>query len=329
MYKKIDSTLRGNLREEIEELLALGDWDLALVAPAFPQAGRTTVAGYQLVDGVPVSLTPYGEEAGAPVTESHLPTLLGGSLIPFPVVAKGWAAIAGQLAASEGKIVVVDAARKADLVAVAEAIRHSPQRILPVGSAGLASALQTQWLVRPGRGVSLAKHRPVLVINGSVNPVSLEQIDRLDCRVLQLDVQRVLLADFDPEEVARRVLQQIFAGQDVAITTARSPSQVAKALELGRELGMDALGVGNQLCEALGAVVSKLIGKGDLGGMVLMGGQTANAICQQIGWLRIVDEVLPAIPLGVAGGLRVVTKSGGFGNPDALSGILRFLKELA
>ncbi|HEY9764914.1 MAG TPA: four-carbon acid sugar kinase family protein, partial [Chroococcales cyanobacterium] len=286
-YKKVDSTLRGNLRAEIEETLAAAEEELAVVAPAFPQADRTTVGGVQLVGGVPVSLTPYGEEVGSPAQESHLPTLLDGDLVDFRTVAKGPAFIAAAIAACKKRVLVADASRPKDLSAIAEAIRLSPRKILPVGSAGLALALQTRWLIQSARPISLAKGKPVVILNGSANPVSLGQLDRLNCRVLQVDVHRVLLADFDPEEFARRALQQILAGLDVAVTTVRNPLQVTMALKLGHELGMDALGVGDMLSSALGAIAKRLHGV-ELGGMVLMGGQTAFAACEQIGWLRIV-----------------------------------------
>ena len=54
IYKKIDSTLRGHLGFEIDLVSDRMDFDLAVCAPAFPEMGRTTVGGYQLLHGVPV-----------------------------------------------------------------------------------------------------------------------------------------------------------------------------------------------------------------------------------------------------------------------------------
>jgi uncharacterized protein YgbK (DUF1537 family) len=285
------------------------------------------VVGIQLLSGVPVSLTPLGEDALSPVLESHIPSLLNASALDYRNVAEGWAEVAGAIAATDAKVLVVDAARTKDLEAITEAIRHSPRRILPVGSAGLAAAMQTKWLMQSLHPVRLAKGRPVLVVNGSVHPASLAQVDRLSCRVLELDLQRVLLADFNPDEMARRALQQLFAGQDVAIATARSPFQAVKALELGRELGMDGLGVADQLTKALEAIAQRLLHQTPLGGIVLVGGQTAQAVCQHLGGIRILEEVLPSMPLGVSGGFRVVTKPGNLGRADVLNSVIRYLKE--
>lgn len=54
IYKKIDSTLRGNVGFEIDLVSERMGFGLAVCAPAFPEMGRTTVGGYQLLHGVPV-----------------------------------------------------------------------------------------------------------------------------------------------------------------------------------------------------------------------------------------------------------------------------------
>ena len=75
LYKKIDSTLRGHVGFEIELVCGLMDCGLAVCAPAFPELGRTTVGGYQLLDGVPVR---GADMAGPDVPPDHalIPDLL-------------------------------------------------------------------------------------------------------------------------------------------------------------------------------------------------------------------------------------------------------------
>jgi uncharacterized protein YgbK (DUF1537 family) len=59
--------------------------------------------------------------------------------------------------------------------------------------------------------------------------------------------------------------------------------------------------------------------------LVLSGGDTASAVCRAIGVQRIelCDEIVPGVPRGILrggdfDGLSVATKSGGFGERDAL-----------
>ncbi|HEY9854570.1 MAG TPA: four-carbon acid sugar kinase family protein, partial [Stenomitos sp.] len=317
---------------------------LAVVAPAFPAAGRTTLGGYQLVNGVPVSLTSYGQDPLYPVTESHIPTLLAESgdrvgLVDWRTVSAGPEAIAAEFYAMlerEVRTVVVDAVQPADLVAVAAAIRRAPYRILPAGSAGLAAALcETRPSVplfaaaEAPKGRLLGKLPPVFIVNGSANPVSLAQLQALDAdvRKVVVDVRQLLLTDDEElERVARQVLQGLLAGKDVLLTTAVSPEQVRRDQELGTELGLSPFQVGHHLSEVTGRLVKRVVEQGELTHLVLVGGETAASVCAQLPGdrLEILHEVLPAIPCSQLVGtpLRIVTKSGGFGAPEALREIV-------
>ena len=65
-------------------------------------------------------------------------------------------------------------------------------------------------------------------------------------------------------------------------------------------------------------------------GMVLTGGATAEAILDRLGLatLRVLGEALPGMPLCDAGDKVVVTKSGGFGEADALLRLAGLTAEL-
>src|SRR5215212_3402647 len=76
VYKKLDSTLRGPVAAELAATLEATGRDRAVVAPAFPAAGRTTVDGVQLVRGLPVHETEARNDPRTPVREGHIPTLL-------------------------------------------------------------------------------------------------------------------------------------------------------------------------------------------------------------------------------------------------------------
>ena len=87
LIKKLDSTLRGNVRAELEAALAASRRPAALVAPAFPLYGRTTVGGVQRLDGVPVHEGFAGADPISPARTSDLLGLLGAA----PCGATSWA----------------------------------------------------------------------------------------------------------------------------------------------------------------------------------------------------------------------------------------------
>ncbi|MGE5855892.1 MAG: four-carbon acid sugar kinase family protein, partial [Syntrophaceae bacterium] len=76
LYKKIDSTLRGNLGTEIDAIMDACGLELAIVAPAFPANGRMTVGGCHFLGNAPLEATEISRDPLCPVTESHIPTLM-------------------------------------------------------------------------------------------------------------------------------------------------------------------------------------------------------------------------------------------------------------
>ena len=62
-FKKIDSTLRGHVGVEVAALMRAAGVATALVCPAFPAQGRVVIERLLLVDGVPLADTPLGRSA--------------------------------------------------------------------------------------------------------------------------------------------------------------------------------------------------------------------------------------------------------------------------
>ena len=76
VFKKVDSTLRGPVAAELSAALEATGRRVAVVCPAFPDAGRTVSGGVLLVNGVPVHETGFRDDPVTPVRKSYLPALL-------------------------------------------------------------------------------------------------------------------------------------------------------------------------------------------------------------------------------------------------------------
>jgi len=115
LYKKVDSTMRGNVGYECRALLEALRPRAIVVAPAFPQGGRTTRDGIQRVDGKPLELTPFAHDPRWPMRQSHMPTLLlqqaGREVghVPLQEVERGPEALAAALEARPEPLIVADA----------------------------------------------------------------------------------------------------------------------------------------------------------------------------------------------------------------------------
>lgn len=332
VYKKVDSTLRGHPGVELAALMeALGEQS-ALVAPAFPAHGRTTVQGHQCIDGMRLERTVFGSE----VRTSDLAAIFGAhsraSLVPLTRddLAHGVAPVVARLSdGRDGAVWIADAADDADLAILAVAALASPLPVL-CGSAGFARALAGPR--RQGRGAEGSGafegrrphdegRQPVLVVAGSRHAATVAQVEALrrDGAVV-VHPERALLEDGDASSAAvtaTRVGEALSAGQVAVIATTAVP-------ELRAE--------GRAVATRLASIVSRVVERAPVGGLVLTGGGTASAVCDALGarslWLA--GELEPGIALarligGRADTLAIVTKAGGFGDADALRRAVTFL----
>ena len=310
VMKKIDSTLRGHVGAEVAAALEGAGRRVAVVAPAFPAAGRTTAGGVQLLDGEPVHRTRFADDPVSPVREAHLPALLAADGLDEVGHVRAGDATGLAEAMDRARCVVADAETDAHLEAVVRAV---PDRsdVLWVGSAGLARALAA---VHPGPGLAVEDQPDeteprVLVVAGSANDVAREQVQRLV-----------------GSGVAGAGLSLGALGAGATETCA---ALAGRALREGRACVVHPVGAGEgpdlprRIAAALGDVAERLSDAGLVNAFVLTGGDTAVTVARRLGatGLRVDDELEAGVPVGRLLGprpYRVVTKAGGFGSPDVL-----------
>jgi uncharacterized protein YgbK (DUF1537 family) len=342
VYKKIDSTFRGNVGAELDAILGVYPVPLAVLTPAFPPARRAVRDGILLVEGTPVHATSIGSDPVTPVKESHLPTLLARQLsrpihmLPLEVLRRGLPAVTRLFRTWQENtpgVVLADAVTPLDLERLARAILKGGHFGLAAGSAGLALALSAQlsWK-RRGRSARPAAEGPVLVVVGSQNPTSLAQIARLETRS-RLPVVRACIREVvagrdrfrrELDRVTARLRSEMAAGRHAVLTLAQPPTP--------RRRRAPSPSASASLSEFLGDAARAVARNAPLGGLILCGGDIAVATCRALGagGLELYGEVEPGVPCGrlVGGpcdGLPAVTKAGGFGKPDAFVRALRFL----
>lgn len=154
LYKTVDSTLRGHIEKELEACFKASGRRSLVFAPAFPEAGRTTVNGIQLVHGIPVAQSVYGNDPVHPAKHSALVKLI-------PSCVKN--------------VTFINAVTQAELDTQVASI-EDPDSVLWVGSPGMALALSRRFM--PTAPPSLPRNEvcsDVLIVIGSANPCSHRQ----------------------------------------------------------------------------------------------------------------------------------------------------------
>ena len=326
IYKKIDSTLRGNLIEEIEALLDNGLADVIYFVPASPQAERFTVGGYHLVDNQPIALTEYAAEIAVAGT-SYLPDLLGRctkydigqiSLRQLAAGSQHVDRITVDFYQAGGRILICDACSERDLGLIRDAVLNSPLKILPVGSAALFKEFFTL-------GPDSAED-PCIIVCGSLNRQTRIQTQKL----IDAGMTAVIQIDLDPafsehrESEIDRVVQLAadfyHEKRNLLIQTPGIPfSPNSKIGAMRRD------SVQSNIGQLLGIIVARLLGNMQISGLILTGGSIAAEVIRKLKakGIILVKDLSPLVPLGcLAGGpfdgLRVVTKGGGVGEMDIL-----------
>ncbi|MDG5821248.1 four-carbon acid sugar kinase family protein [Natronococcus sp. A-GB7] len=332
VYKKIDSTLRGNVVREVDAALEATGAELAVVAPAFPGTGRVTVNGRHLVDGRPLEDAGYG-------TDSDLPALFESSeydvaTLSLERVLEGADAVAAALA-NRGRdgpeIVVCDAVHDRHLEAIAAGARRCDREVLYVGSGGLASAVSVPDASRSPPEAT-PEGESALGIVGSVNERTLEQLEAVpDDWLVELDPATAVANPSEAGRDAAAELESVRRAHGRAVLAgATTRGDVDRASEVAAERGVDA---GPRIARALGVATAEATETDPPAGLLLTGGAIARAALEELSASAIDltgEAVVDGIPEGVIGdgpaaGTPIVTKAGGFGDRRSIVNCLSFL----
>ncbi|MGA3017879.1 MAG: four-carbon acid sugar kinase family protein [Bryobacteraceae bacterium] len=278
LFKKIDSTLRGHTGVEIMAALTAFGCDAAVVCPAFPRMNRIVEAGYLRVAGAADFAS---IEVAAHLRAQGVERCAHTRREAIP-----------EAISAGARMVVLDAVCDDDLDQIVAAALALDLRVLWVGSAGLASALARTLPAGPQFRPRPAPKGPVLFCIGSDHRVTVAQQSAL------VGQRRALLVHAGLTN-AGCIAAALGRGQHVVLRVPRGQVSAEWLMEL-----------------VAGAPASAL---------VFSGGATASLLCRAAGVQRIdlFAEIIPGVPCGVIrggqfDGISAATKSGGFGDPDAL-----------
>lgn len=146
IFKKTDSTLRGNIAAELGALRDVWPEKPIVFAAAYPAMGRTVRGGRLFVNGIPVHESAFASDRLNPVRGNDLRQLLG-----------------------ELTAIVPDCETDGELLAIARSIMSMGPLPLTAGPAALADVL--------ARCISVPRIERCLVVNGSRHAVSAAQIE--------------------------------------------------------------------------------------------------------------------------------------------------------
>ena len=313
VFKKIDSLLRGHVGVEIAAALVEmtdGGVGLALIAPAFPANGRTTVDGVVHVNGLANTRGDFNGSIKQALAMSGLE--VGAVLATAGQTPEALAAQLRRMMKRGINAAIFDAVSDAELLAVVHAADLVDAPTLLAGSGGLASQIAPR-LEHAGSGpIEYPQGLRTLVVIGSYSALAQAQRRALvDAGVRHVIVDHSsLLTPMVPRDLAHAIDEgDVVLTPDSAVRLDKSQARlVARALAIAAVAVIDR-------CDAL----------------VLTGGETARAVLHELGTvhMRVIRELGAGIVLSqVSIDLPlVVTKAGAFGDADTLVRAIELLKK--
>lgn len=330
LFKKIDSTLRGNVGAETAAALRASGKSLALVAPAVPRLGRTTRQGSVWVNQHLLTETEFASDPKTPIQSARVldQMQIDGAEIDLATLRSD--RLDARLAMAQG-VVVVDAENEADLARLIAAAAQLQEKPLLVGAAGLSDALGAALSVRPAR--------PVLAVVGSMSRQAEQQIAALRqqraIEIVEVDIGQLFQQPAWPGRThwIAQAADALRAGRHTVIRTCQHAAQRHEIDALCQQHSMTRQQLGEAICQLLGEMTLSLCRSALPHALYLSGGDVAIAVAQALGarGFNIQGLVAGCVPHGVLLNseftLPVMTKAGGFGDENTLVAAIGFIEE--
>lgn len=337
IYKKTDSALRGNIGSELSAVLNASDSTELPFIPALPHMNRITREGIHYIDGKPVKESVFGVDPFEPVLCSYIPDIIKlQSEIPTLVIKKG----EGPPESREKAIHVYDVESKIRLQEIADSLFRKNKLPIMAGCAGFASVLPELFHLKSIPQNVEFPDEGILVINGSLNPITAGQLDYAEAccgfhRVILKPWQKVEKDYWKrPEGVLeQRAILQSCREHRYFVIDGRDKNGSNITNEYAAEKGMDADCARKQIAGSLGKLVRSLVENDLHHTLMVIGGDTLQSIQKELGVyeMRPVCEIFPGTVLSKfcfrGREYQLISKSGGFGEKSLLEDISDFIRK--
>ncbi|MGJ9384184.1 four-carbon acid sugar kinase family protein [Salipaludibacillus sp. CF4.18] len=339
IYKKIDSTLRGNLGIEVDAVYDEFQPDFVIIAPAYPKNGRKIKSGHLYLHDVPVNESEIANDPKCPVEDSHIghvfqkQTNRPFGYIRNEEIRNGFSSVKAKMdeyAKKNIPYLVFDSETEEDLEKVARFVHDCEYNVIWLGSAGLANYLPEIYNIEEkvvNHTIEKNNH-PVLLVVGSVSSITRKQLEVFLGHELVEGVELtapLLISEQSWEkeiEIAYQKAKTIFRkGKHVALFSTGDSEAIKEAQLIGENAGLTNTEVSNLIVKRLGYLTDKLIQDTSIKGIILTGGDTAKQVCQsiEVNGIQLIDEIETGVPIGKLIGrnnIYAVTKAGAFGTED-------------
>lgn len=330
-----DSTSDGNIGPVIDALMRRLEADRTIVCPAFPAAGRSVYQGHLFVGDRLLSESGMENHPLTPMRDPDIrrwlapQTCQGVGHVRTLTVFDGPDAIAAAIeaeAAAGRPVVVVDAIRDADLLAIGAAARA--MRLVTGGSGialGLPANFRAEGLLGSAAPLWRGSAGRAVILSGSCSSMTREQVRRHaeNHPAMQIAPDALMDGAIAAPDVADWVLANSAETAPLVYSSDEPAAVTAAQARYGRTAVAERV-------EAFFAELARLLVAGGISRIVVAGGETSGAVVEGLALpaLDIGPEIAPGVPAVKASDrpLWLSLKSGNFGDVDFFAKALAVLE---
>lgn len=325
IYKKTDSGMRGNIGSELSAMLAASGQKRVHFVPAFPQMNRRTVNGVQYIGDLPVAESVFGSDPFEPVHYSSVSEIIASqSAVETHMLGPD---VSGELPRG---VLIYNSDTMQDLEQIACHLKQRNELHLLAGCAGFASVLPGLLELEPGGGKLPVLHEGLLVVCGSINPITIRQMDeaeRQGARRIRMRPEQKLRTDWldtpEGKHCLEKWLEQIEKSGCAILESASDLGQNTVRQYAG-QMGLPQGEIRFRIADTMGTILKRLMDMGLRRTMMVTGGDTLLAFMEKLRLRELspVGQPFPGVVLSqiqYQGNVyNLISKSGGFGKNSLL-----------
>jgi len=347
IYKKVDSTLRGNIGIELDEIIDNFNYELCIFSPSFIDNKRITKNGDLIVENKPLGETEYYEGNLTKNKASYIPNILKEQsknnvyVLDIETLKEynfNLTLIIEKLNLPDKTILIIDSTEETHLKEIIEKSVKVNKKLFYAGSAGLANYLSLIYSKKSSKkDITFKKSKKLLIIAASRRKIIDKQLDivKNDFKVVdyKINIENILKNfdqninnDLDNLKNIINTNNKIIIRPDPYFKNKKIINKLIENYSISfRKLQI----LIKNYISRLVKMILQLNSNFDL---FITGGDTAAGVCNEleINNLTIMDELLSGIPLSYTnthnyGRLNIITKAGGFGQDDSISKVINKL----
>ena len=322
IYKKTDSALRGNIGAELTAVLDAAHEPVLSFIPAYPEMGRTTRNGIQYIDELPLEKSEFSRDPFEPSTISCVPDIIAKqSNVAANVVPEDQYSPAAE--DDVCRIDIYDCTADEQMKKIAYQLKKIGRTNILAGCAGFASVLPEILELKKGNEPRITKGKELFVVSGSLNPVTLRQLQTAEDRGalrLHLTAEQKLAENYWQTENGFQELQTLVSlcdGKRISIVDSSDDHEESR--EYSKSHGITDEMIRNRIPESLSTIIEYRLRLNNNTVLFIIGGDTLIGFLKHFGVREIepMTEILPGTVVSeiIIDGrkLSLISKSGGFG----------------